>query len=1202
LAVSGIAYFWLPGSLSLLARWPFHAGLAIGFLWFLGLAIRTNRTKMVQNNKPVALGSAMLLWLIGMAGNAAPTGETVSNTVYEIPESKDAPNRRMMLATPELLKQLEILARLGGAAPHGAVVLSANYVGNVADRGVEVEAEWKVQSFEDHLATIYLPLKGAQIHEDVLLDGARTYPVVEKAPKSGISLKMEGRGLHTVRMHFRVPVQESQDQRDVEFTAPRPPQSRLRLQLPAKAQFPQTPTRLGIQRVSDNADGSILEADLGHANVPIHLRWQQPTDQSKPPVVQTREAYLWNLRAGTSSMAARLEFTVNSGLVTRVELDLPDPLEVRSVSLEPGTQSGGVLGPRLKQWQLVESDHQRRLAIDFQNPIMGAVQVMLELVPRNGLGSTAILPVPAINGWQPNLSICAYRLDGFEAEIKGLAHLTGMRSRDFVDSWKSLGGEEIPLPAGAYTIARAPDSASFLHLNLHTPAPPLKAAQDLTWRVNRRQAVLQAKAHLMAPGGNLTLVEWQVPESVVVSKVIGRDVWNWSHNGSRLQVWLQQAGSASEVEFSGWSAVKNEDLSRIIDKRNLRDSQSFVDFELPSIHPLGAQAQTTSVRIVAEEDLAIPLLTPNLLPLPTLRQPDQERIYLATKPEYGGRLEFQPIKPRIDISQATVAEIRDRRLQIFTGLNFQVLRGQARTLQLRLQNGAGMDVRLNGPTLAKYQEEPPNAGDRVWSLEFKTDFIGPHRLTLTASMPVEKLGPDAPLPQFRVLSDGKVENWVAVDSRDFLTDSAQGLAAVLPFSPDDMAWKKAWPEEAERVRRAGGSVWRAMNNLWSVRLLPRSRGSALAPIQVVLTEQELAVTNGSHWVHKASCWLYHETNSDLSLSLPTGASITAVALDSVEVASFRQGADQLWLPLSGSGISRLWLRWEYDSDAEAFEQPRLDQPHMEGVVDGPSIWTVNIPPSLEIDVLVDSLARGRIDLVRAEAQVRLSSILAELAQRGVPSHTAQLTAAQYRFYQYCRFTEYEIDRATAESQSNRQAKLDLLKRLRTLKDRNKEVATTLGFEKSRTEAEQQGPLGQKSKSDASNTLVLDRAFGGAGTPFNANADSSTSLPKLKLVTARHQRIQRAWLSSSVIFIVLAGLWFLSFFPRVLQSASWYWPELFVVLGCSGWFLVGPYPGFALVALVGAGGRLFRLGRGAINLANRLGRTSMSADNASSVRA
>src|SRR6202022_2304055 len=170
---------------------------------------------------------------------------------------------------------------------------------------------------------------------------------------------------------------------------------------------------------------------------------------------------------------------------------------------------------------------------------------------------------------QPNLSICAYRLDGFEAEIKGLAHLTGMRSRDFVDSWKSLGGEEIPLPAGAYTIARAPDSASFLHLNLLAPATPLKAAQDLTWRVNRRQAVLQAKARLTAPGGNLTLVEWQVPESVVVSKGIGRDVWNLAHKGPRLQVWLQQAGSASEVEFSGWSAVKDGDLSKIIDKRNL---------------------------------------------------------------------------------------------------------------------------------------------------------------------------------------------------------------------------------------------------------------------------------------------------------------------------------------------------------------------------------------------------------------------------------------------------------------------------------------------------------------------------------------------------------------------------------------------------------------------------------------------------------
>ncbi|MFL5241343.1 MAG: hypothetical protein ACJ8FY_04490 [Gemmataceae bacterium] len=1199
LAVSATAYFWLPASLSLLARWPFHAGLAVGSVWFLTLTIRINRATRIRNKKPLAIGFVMSLWLIEMGGNAAPPDETPSNTVYEIPESKDAPNRRLVLASPHLLKRLEELARSGAAAPHGAVILSADYAGKVAARGMEFEAELNIQSFEDRLTTINVPLKGAQVHEDVLLDGARTYPLVEKAPKNGISLKIEGRGLHTVRMHFRVPVEETQDQRDVEFTAPRPAQTRLRLQLPAKALFPQTPTRLGIQRVSNTADGLILQTDLGHASVPIHVRWQQPADQSKAPVVHTREAYLWNLRPGTSSLAARLEFTVNSGLINRVELVLPDPLEVRSVSLETGAQLGGVLGPRLKQWQVVQSDRLRLLTIEFQNPVTGVVPIMLELVPRNGLGSAAILPIPAIHGWPSTLSICAYRLDGLETEIKGLAHLTGMRSRDFVESWKSLGGEEISLPVGAYAIARAPETASFLHLSLRVPTPPLKVAQDLTWRINRTQAVLQGKALLTAPGASLSMVEWQIPEAVIISKVVGRDVWNWSHNGSRLQVWLKKADTKSEVEFSGWSSVHGEVVPTGKDDPRANSSLRF-GFELPSIHPLGAQAQTTSIRIVTEQDLALPLLTPNLLPLPTLRQGYSERIYLATKPQYGGRLEFQAIKPRIEIAQTTVADIRDRRLNIVTTMKMQVMRGQSQALKLRLQDGTGMDVRMEGPSLVKYTEEPPHGADRIWNLEFDSNFLSPHRLRLTASVPLVNLPLNVPLPRFSALGDGKVESWVAVEGRELLTESAQGLTAISAASPEELAWKKAWPEEFERLRQSGGAVWKAVSSSWTIRLLLRAHGPASTPMEAILTEQHFAAPDGSHWVHMAHCWLYHETNADLNLSLPMGASITAVALDNQEVGSFRQGSNRLWLPVPGSGISRIWLRWQYAAAAESLEKPRLDQPHMEGVVDGPAVWTGTVPPNIEKDGPADPLAPGRTDLARAEAQARLTSILAESAQRGTPSNTPHLSVAQNRFYRYCRFAEYEINQPAFDGEPFRQARSDLLSRLKALKDRNKLIATTLGFEKIRAEAEELFPIGQKAKSDAPIGLLSDRSLGGAGTPFYAVGDTPTSLPELKLVTVREERTLRAWINSVVIVLALTALWLLSFFPGILRVLSRFWPEVILVVGSVGWFLVGPYPGFALVALFGAGGRLLALGHGAVRLAKRMGTSSLSHE-AGSVR-
>src|SRR5262249_49708658 len=150
-------------------------------------------------------------------------------------------------------------------------------------------------------------------------------------------------------------------------------------------------------------------------------------------------------------------------------------------------------------------------------------------------------------------------------------------------------------------------------------------------------------------------------------------------------------------------------------------------------------------------------------------------------------------------------------------------------------------------------------------------------------------------------------------------------------------------------------------------------------------------------------------NADLTISLPDGAVPISVLRDDTEV-PFEQGGPRVWLPLpGGSRACVLKLRWRYGEDAEAFLQPRLDEPHLDGAVAGPTVWTCNVPVGLQVQSRsLDPLGRGKLDLRRAEAQERLSALLAEAAPPNASSSNSQLANAQAAFYRYCRVAECEI--------------------------------------------------------------------------------------------------------------------------------------------------------------------------------------------------
>jgi hypothetical protein len=1177
LAAGGLAGFWLPNALQDLAWWPWTAGLVLAASWYLGWALLTPAPATVgtpEAKLPTSTAAAVfvLLSFAGLAGWAAPTATTQEPiTVYLVPGPQDAPDKQTVLVPADLLEKLDALEHPPGGAPRGVILLNASYEGKITGKNAEFEAIYQAYSFVDKAATLTLPLTGVQLQDEVLLDGAAAYPTA-LGPQGGYTLRIEGRGPHTLRLHFRASVQVDGESRELQFAAPRLTQSRLVLNLPSGIGDPQTPARQGEQRVTTAPEATRLEADLGRINTPVLVRWRQEVGPPQPPTIQVREAYLWDLRADASTLRALLRYNVTQGSVTAIDLDLPEPLEVRTVEIRNAVK--GKPAARLREWQVHAIDGQRRVHLEFQNAVAGEVIVFLELVPRQPFGSTALLPLPTPRDAQPVQGYLAYRLDGLHAQVKDLAHLAGPKVEEFSEYWKAGGETEAGRLAAAFAITRKPESAPFLRLQLQIPTVAVRAKQDIAWRVGRQQADFQATAHLHAPAGDLILAEWIVPPALVVTRVSGRHVWHWSQTGPRLQVWFQQAVDSTEVQLTGW--LPNEKGMSGQGEKGKEASVPIL-FNLPGLRLLSAAPQINTVRIGPAPGLALahPKLH-NLLPLPDAGGANQEHAYLAGEGEYGGSLEVRPLAALLETRILTTAELRDRQLTIVVVVDVRAPQGEPRDLILRLEDWEGNDVHLEAGNVARKHEQRRDSSNRSWALELQPGLPNPYRLTLTLARTMDEGATGGvPVPRVSIIGANRAEHWFAVQGKELAPATSPNLTQISSGAQAAADWQKAWPAEADRLRRMGGAVWRVQDAGETFRVSPRSGLAGAAPIHVVLIEHTTALADGKSWVHQATCWLYHQANADLEVSLPAGATLVRTILDGAEVAPLRAGPNVAWyrLPVD-AGACRVSFLWKMDPALESLGRPFLALPRFEGASGGEAIWTLQTPRDHRVERLAESheggatpATRTDLDLRRAEAQLRLSTILAEQAPEG-NRLAAQLAAAQQRFYQHCRFAEHELTLSPS-------AASDWLQRLR---EENKEMARTHGFEKTRAEAERTARAGQPI-TDPSQGIDAVQAddLPERGTPlyWQGAADAAAPQPKLETEEARDVRVKLSASLALLCVITLAGV--LSYCPRALHVVRRFWPEQLALLGCAIWLANGPALAVYVLVRLAILGRLLELG-------------------------
>ncbi len=1180
LAAAGLGFLWLPSSLQDLAWWPLVVGLAVAIVWYLLAARRQpSRAKTTHLVPRGAAGAAVLLLACTLLGTRPPARlagfpppqAAAPATVFLVPA--DEPNKQSVLVPADLLDRLRALEEAppwrlgaaegtaaGGKAGPDAVLLSANYEAKVEDRAAEFAAVFTAHALAEK-AVLTLPMDGVQLAPEVWLDGARAHPVVLPRPQVGYAFEVKGRGHHKVELRFRVPISGGAEP-VVQCSLPPLLQSRLVFHLPAGAAYPQALVSHGAQAEMADAGGKRLEVDLGRLTSPLVLRWSSEGRPAQAAKVQYRAAYLWDLRPDASSLQALIQYQVPQGAVTAVSVALPPELEVRGAEAhrtitDPEAEdepAGSQV--RLKDWRLEGPPGKRLLRLEFPAPVSGAFEVLLDLVPHAPLPETVALPVPIPQAdLLPEESFLAYRTQGVEARPDQPLRVTGIPPAKFAPFWPVSSRPDPRTLTYACTVRKDP----VLRVHLRRAPEVVDTTQEIAIRVGARRAEVQARATLTAPGRDLAFVEWQVESAqpVTVAAVTGPDVRGWSQAGDRVRVWLGRTVGRTRLDLTAWLPLPPAAAG------------AEGHLPLPCLHVAGAREQRTTLRLTAVGDRALEVIRPqNLTPLPG-RPPSegtvgpaagaqnasgQELVFTTTSAQYAGECQVRPATSAA-ARVWTVAEIRNRKLTFTSTVDYRLPNGELRVARVRLQKWEGEDVRLEAPSVVQRRERRRTLGDRSWTLELEPATVKQtYRLTLSGEMPLEEAAAGVPLPDVSVPGASHTEHWLAVVGGGLATEA---LGALRP--PTDLgAVLASWPGGGERLRAGDGSLWVVTGPEWQIQLRPHGRPAGAIAVQVFLAEHSTAVVDHRRWLHEVVWWLGHEAHTDLSVDFPAAARVVGVSVDGMEMAPLQPEAARLWLPLPGrAGVRRVRVRWLYEA-GESLEQPKLEQPRLEGAMPGPMVWTAYVPAGWEasgpgkVPGGAADLGRGAarlaaLDLYRAAALLRVSQFVAEQGRDG----TGALADAQRRFALYTRHAEQALAAGAGREGVTGPAGRGLAEWREALLAEDRALAKKLSFEEAREAAEHEAQAG--TTMNGTDTPRLPER----GTPLSWQVGPGGAPPRLHLRAADARQIEAARTASAWWLGLLAVVWFLAMVPFLAATACRFWPEQMALLGALGWRLAGP---------------------------------------------
>jgi hypothetical protein len=1126
MALAGACLAIVPLSLRDLVGWPVLIGLVVTLgNFFIRMPVRTAARR-------ASLSVAVLLMLlagIALLAPAVAVGQGKAFTVF----ITGPVDKQQALVPTALLQKLQQLSEPEVARLPDAVVVSANYQGNIKEDWAEIQADFLVHCFRDDVV-LTLPLKGVQLlpDRDTKVDNEIVYPLPAGAA-GGYTVPIRGHKdrLAKLSLTFKTRVQIHGTIHEINCSIPRQVQSELTLTLPADAQSVRAVTALGRQQLTQQG-GLRLTAELGTADAvkqgesQLWVRWIKPPAQQKVEV-DVSEYHLGDLRPfdvrpdKLTGLTSVLRYKITQGAVSRFELLLPEHLQPRSIDVRlPEEKSPQLVPIRVASWKVIQQPGSRILEVNLDTPVTGMAQLTASFVPTNYSPhgpSKFLLPTPL--GARSQGGLLGYLTELPTVPDKGqLLSITPFDAQDFAIEWLSLGMPTPSKPDRSYRFQRQnPKALAGLDINAAGGEP--RISQEIDWLLHPNYSRLSATLNL-SDTMESTYLEWEVPAALTVANLSSPSLLRWSKStaGSKkiLQIWLLRGG-ATTVTLTGWLAqpVKSG------------------PFALPRLALAFPGPCPTTVRVGGVKGLS---LRPGTAKNMTAMAAGPAGItYVANKSDYAATalVETTLIKPQVQI--LTIAERLEAAVRVTSLVHCTIPAGELQKLTLLAQGWNENEPQLNALRIKKIQRHVHDNQNISWTLHLQPGTTGQYTLKITGTIPLGDKG-EVRLPTLAVAEAEATHDWVAMIGPHLQVGSAKsGLAP----DTDPMTHLTAWPLRAEQIQEQG-QLWSAVQKDWQLSIMPGS-APPKKTVQVLFAESSLAPAGTASWIHQTEYLLTVQDKSPVHLLLPSKARLLTVFLDGKQIpVEFADLEEILVASPTAPGPRQLLVRWTL-SDHTDFHKPDLRLPKLLGADVPPMLLTVQIPPGSErvgqlFPAGLTTLSPGAAWLYRAAAQLQRSEFIAagNGTKVGLDQHS-ELERAQQMFYWCCGQARQCLANAPSAAQEAGPQNQSLDEWRAQLEAENQRLAKDHQFEALRQRAEKE-PI------PTANEGVGFSMPGQRGTPAQWLIAAAAQPVELSMTLNPVPSTQsHAQLVQLLLVVVLAGM-MLSFVPGGVWLVRALWPE------------------------------------------------------------
>lgn len=732
----------------------------------------------IRSSRRAALAIALAIGSPWLALHAQPT--TPRDFAYILAGPADDPTREVVIVPRATLDRLDAILKKPEPT---AVLTSASYVGRVEEGFARVVASYVVYAFRDGETTIDLPLSEARL-ERAMVDGKPALPVVAKADLYTVTVA--GRGRHEIEVRFAVPVATTGPEREVRFGVPEAPDSRIHFAAPTSARQLLVVGRQGDQKTTNEKDAVRLEAGLGAIRT-VHLRWREgPGGTAKLGV---REGCVWDVSETGHNLTACYQLRVDAGSVSTLRFDLPSDLEpvrvaVRSLDV--------ILGQNvLRDWSIgKEASGSRPLRIDLNGPTDGRLLAVLECVPRGAPTRQPVLRFPRPVGMTRTDAIYGLRASGVIIESIGRTGAIDFAADALTRDFGAVPDLRLSPTVPVIAFSPRPGEAAELRPVLRGTIDAPTIAQDLTWNLGPKRAEGRGTIRWIAKEP-LPMLEFNL--AAAVAEVRGAEIAGWAQTEGRVQVWFRKPLKESSVEWFGSAPPQ---------------AAGTFAFDPPIPIPLNVRSANQIVRVRPATGWAVRVeRDKGWTPVPTSVR------------GWAFQSETAPPPLRLQVFPPTSGTARGFALLEISGPDL-VYRGTVeipiapnRPHHLVLRAGGlptGANATLDVPPGTLVHETANGDGGREWSLDIPASMAAVFRAALAVRFAAKGT---LPLPVLDLSVGGTLPNPAGVVKWLGLTGVKPDVRLEGVIRSGLSAIQSEWPGEADRMRRAGGSVWEASNDV-----------------------------------------------------------------------------------------------------------------------------------------------------------------------------------------------------------------------------------------------------------------------------------------------------------------------------------------------------------------------------------------------------